>query len=97
MEAFRSPPEAVELAEPYLTLGFLLHGFWAGRRSVIFGVWAAPAAPKTIPEGGGLRPPPFGMLLGAAAVARTLKIDDFRPAQKPCIKSPSVLGLRIGN
>ncbi len=39
------------------TLGFLIHGFWAGRKSLIFGVWAAPAAPEPNPKGGGLRPP----------------------------------------
>ncbi len=38
--------------------------FSAGRKSRIFGVWAAPAAPQTIPKGGGLRPPPSGLLLG---------------------------------
>ncbi len=41
------------------TLGFLIHDFWAGRKSSIFGVWAAPAAPKTMPKCGGLRPPYF--------------------------------------
>ncbi len=30
----------------------------AGNRPC-FGVWAAPAAQKPIPKGGGLRPPPF--------------------------------------
>ena len=42
------------------TLGFFIHGFWAGRRSSILGVWADP------------------------------KIVDSRPAQKSCIKNPSV-------
>ena len=28
------------------TLGFLIQGFWAGWKSPIFGVWAAPAAPQ---------------------------------------------------
>ncbi len=42
----------------------------AGNRR-FFGVWAAPAAPKTIPEGGGRSPPPFGMVFGAAAAAQT--------------------------
>jgi hypothetical protein len=32
------------------TLEFLIHGFGAGRKSSIFGVWAPPAAPKTIPD-----------------------------------------------
>ncbi len=39
------------------TLGFLIHAFWAVRKSSIFGVWTAPAAHKNIPESGGLRPP----------------------------------------
>ncbi len=53
------------------TLGFLIHSFWAGWESPIFGVWAAPADPKTIPEGWGLRPPPYGMVFGAAGAAQT--------------------------
>jgi hypothetical protein len=82
------------VTRPGGTLGFSFHGFWAGRESLIFGVWAAPAAPKTIPKGGGLRPPPSGMVLGAAGAAQTPKIDDIRPAQTPCIQNLSVsLGL----
>ncbi len=50
---------------------------------------------KTIPEGGGLRPPPSGMVFGAAGTAQTPNIDDFRPAPKPYIKNPS-LCLRRG-
>jgi hypothetical protein len=34
------------------TLGFVMHGFWAGKQSSILGVWAAPAAPKAIPKSG---------------------------------------------
>ncbi len=41
------------------TLGFLKHGFWAGRKSPTCVVWVASAAPKTMPKGGGLRPPTF--------------------------------------
>ncbi len=37
----------------YPTLRFLIHGFWAGRKSYIFGVWVAPAAPQ---KGGGRSP-----------------------------------------
>ncbi len=47
-----------------------------------FGVWAAPAAPITIPKGGGLRPPPSEIVLRAAGDAQTPKIDDSQPAQK---------------
>ncbi len=68
-----------------ITLGFLIHGFWAGRESSISGVWAASAAPKTIPKGGGV----------AAGAAQTPKINDLRPAQKPCITNPSVDSIRI--
>jgi hypothetical protein len=72
------------------TLGFLIHDFWSCRRSSIFGVWAAPGAPHTTPKGGGLRPPPSEMAFAAAGAAQTLKISDFRTAQKSCIKNPSV-------
>ncbi len=75
------------------TLGFLIHGCWAGRKSSMFGVWVALAAPKTIPKGGGRRPPPSGMVLGAAEAAQTPKIGDSRPAQKPRIINPSVMWL----
>ncbi len=78
------------------TLGFLIHGFWAGQKSSILGVWAALAAPKTIPKGGGLRPLPFGMVCWAAGAAHTPKIEDLRPAQKPCIKNPSIIRLCQG-
>ncbi len=44
--------------------------FGAGRKSQILAVWAAQAAPKTIPEGGGL-------VLGAAGAAQTPNIYDF--------------------
>ncbi len=38
---------------------FISRGFWAGRKSAIFGVWAAPGGRETFPKGGGLRPPTF--------------------------------------
>ncbi len=49
------------VCEPYklLMLGFSIHGFEVGREPPIWGVWAAPAAPKTIPKGWGRRPPTF--------------------------------------
>ncbi len=62
----------------------------AGNRRFL-GVWAAPAAPKTIPKGGGRNPPPSGIIFGAA---RTPKFEDFRPAQQPCIKLPTVIHIR---
>ncbi len=43
-----------------LRVGFLIHDFWAGPPdSSIFGVWAAPGAPKTIQNMGGIAPPYF--------------------------------------
>jgi hypothetical protein len=52
--------------------------FFGGRKSAILGVWAAPAAPGTLPKGGGLRPPPFGRVPGAAGAAQTPNMTDFR-------------------
>ncbi len=72
------------------TLKCLIHGFGAGRQSIIFEVLAAPAARKPIPEGGGLRPPPFGIVCWAAGAAQTPKIDDLLPAQKPIIENQSI-------
>ncbi len=71
-----------------------MHVFWPGRGSHIFGLWAAPVASTTIPEGAGLRPPPFGIVFGAAGAAQIFKIGDFRPAPKPCIKHSSVVKLK---
>ncbi len=68
--------------------------FGAGRKSSILGVWAAVAAPNTIPEGEGLRPPPFGMVWGAAGAAQTPKIVDLRP-QKPCIKNQVYVAMDV--
>ncbi len=60
-------------------------------RPGIVDVWGlgGPGGPKTILKGGGLRLPPFGMVLGAAGAAQTSKIVDFRPAQKPRMKNPN--------
>ncbi len=52
----RARPIAVTMC---LTLGFLIHDFWDGRQSSIFGVWAAPGARETIQKYEGLRPPYF--------------------------------------
>jgi hypothetical protein len=35
------------------------------------------------------------MVFGAAGATQTPKIDDFRPAQKSCMKNPSVRGFCI--
>jgi hypothetical protein len=34
------------------------------------------------------------MVFGAAGAAQTPKLDDFWPAQKPCIKNPGVTPCR---
>ncbi len=73
----------------WFKLGFLMHGFWAGRKSSILGVWLAPAAPKTIPEGGGLRPPPFGMVFGAAEAPKRLLAGPNTVYKKPQVYSLS--------
>jgi hypothetical protein len=68
-----------------------MHCFWAGRESSTFGVWAAPAAPKNHFRRWGVSLPTFwNVLFGAAGAAQTLEIVDYRPAQKPCMKNPSV-------
>ena len=72
------------------TLGFFIHGFWAGRKSPIWGVWEAPGGRETFQKGGGLCPPYFSMVSRASGAAQTPKTDDFRPAQQPCIKKPSI-------
>ena len=59
------------------TLGGNFHLF-KDRKSVILGVWAAPGAPETLPKGGGLRPPPFARVAGAAGASQTPKMADFR-------------------
>jgi hypothetical protein len=51
--------------------------------------------PKSMPKCGGRSPPYFEMAFGAPGAAQTPKICDFRPAQKPCIKNPSVKGFCI--
>ncbi len=77
------------------TLGFFKLVFGAGQS--IVGVWAAPAALNTVPRAGERSPLPFGMVFGAAGAAQTAKIDDSRPAQKPCIKNPGESGLTEDN
>ena len=56
------------------------------QKSSILGVWTAPGAPKTIPEGGGPSPPPVVMGSGAPGAVQTPKIDD--------ILDPGVVGFR---
>ncbi len=56
-----------------LTLMFLMHGFWAGRRSSILGAWTAPAAGETLRNGEALRAPPFGRVFPGAGGTQTPK------------------------
>jgi hypothetical protein len=74
-----------------LNLGVFYTRFWGLSKIIILGGVGWPAGPKTIPKGEGLRPPLFGMVFGAAGAAQTPKIDDVRPAQKPCIENPPVV------
>ena len=62
-------------------MAVLWHGnfkLFKDRASAIFGVWAAPGAPETLPKGGGPRSPPFGRVSRAPGVAQTSKMTDFR-------------------
>ncbi len=61
----------------------------------MFGVWAAPAAPKTIQKYGGFAPHIFCLVSRAPGAAQTPKIDDFRPAQRSCTKNLSVSYLKL--
>ncbi len=67
---------------------WVFNTWFLGRPEIVdFWVWAAPAAPETIPEGGERRPPPFGMVFGAAGAAQTPKINDSWPAQSHILKT----------
>ncbi len=41
------------------------------------GTEIGPPAPETFPEGGGLRTPPFGIIVGASGAVQTPNICDF--------------------
>ena len=49
---------------------------------VLLGVWAAPGAQETIPNGGGRSPQPFGMVSRAPGAAQTPKMDNLRVLTK---------------
>ncbi len=53
--------------------GYKMDQFFKDRKSVILEVWAAPGAPETLPQGGGLSPPPSGMFK-----------KNNSPGPKPC-------------
>ncbi len=72
---------------------WVFNTWFLGRpESLTLRVWAAP---KTIPECEGLRPPPFGSAFGAAGASQTSQIGDFRQAQKPCIPNQSAGSLGL--
>jgi len=81
-------PPACGARTTYTTV--LIRGFLVDRKSLILGVWAAPAAQKTIPNGGGFRPPPFGRVVGVAGAAQSPNTDERRSTKKPCVKNPGV-------
>ena len=43
----------------------------------MLGLWTAPGAPETIPKGGALRAPPFGVVSGVPGAGQTPNIDDL--------------------
>ncbi len=62
-------------------MAVLWHGnvkLFKGRKSAIFGVWAALGALETLQKGGGLCPPPFARVSRAPGAAQTPKMTDFR-------------------
>ncbi len=85
--ATRAPSKKGPVSAPDLTLGFFMHGFRAGRKSSIFGVWTAPAAGKTLLKGWALLAPSFGRVFPAAGAAQTPEIYDFRPVQNHVLKT----------
>jgi len=62
-----------------------------GRKSSIWGVWAAPGGRETLQKVGGLRPPPFWKVSRPPGAAQTPKIDDFWSVKKVYIKNLGVL------
>ncbi len=56
-----------------------------GRKSVILVVWAAPGAPGTLPQGGGLRPSAFARVAGPPGAAQTPQ-NDRSPILKPFLQ-----------
>ena len=77
----------VLISTPYRCRVRAMSGWLFGdRKSSSFGVWAAPGARETLPEGGGQSPPPFWRVSKAPGAAQTLKLDDFRsPKNQPDI------------
>jgi hypothetical protein len=60
-----------------------------------FGGLGGPGGPENHSRRWGAKPPLSGMVFGALRAAQTRKINDFRPAQKPCIKNPSVMDFKF--
>ena len=62
---------------------WVFHDFGAGRKSPIFGVWAAPRARETIQKYGGAKPPIFlNGFGGPRGRPNPEQISDFRPSRK---------------
>jgi hypothetical protein len=67
---------------------WVLKTWFLGRPDMVdFGGLGGPGGPQIHPRRWWASPPPCGMVFGAA---QTPTINDFRPAQKPCMKSQSV-------
>ncbi len=85
------PQSAPEARPPEIgttiTLGFLMRGFWVGRTVDFWGLGGT-GGPKNTSKLWGAK------VFWAAGAAQTPKIDDFRPAQKACIKNLSVSNLK---
>jgi hypothetical protein len=65
---------------------------WLLGRPEIVEFWGqcGPGGPKHHSRRCGGSLPTFGMVVAAAGASQTPKIDDCRPAQKPCIRNPCV-------
>jgi hypothetical protein len=74
----------------FYTLGFLIHGCWAGRTSSIFVVWAAPAVSKPFQKVEGFAPHLWEWFLGPPGPPVPTKSTISSRPKKPCMKHPSV-------
>jgi hypothetical protein len=84
------PPKQRSISD-WITLGFLINEFWTGRESSIWEVWAAPAAPKTTPEGGGVAAHLLEWCLGPPGPLKPQNSTISGRPKKTYIKNPSVI------
>ena len=75
----------------WITLEFFIHEFGTGGKSPIWEVWAAPAAPKTTPEGGGVAPHLLEWFLGPPGPPEPQNSTISGRPTKTYIKNPSVI------